>query len=152
MGNQRAFWKTLLGLSVGLLYAIPAATQTLKVDGSTTIQQAIADAHRFPPGQWVTILVAPGDYYGPVIVDRPKTRLIAQSVPVFKGATAVGHTPAVFIHAPGDPALGVLGITASNVEVSGFDVDAGAGYGISAFGSPPISLVRTIFLTKSAEW
>jgi hypothetical protein len=137
MGKQRVIGKVLLGLSVGFLYAIPAATQTLTVDGSTTIQQAIADAHRFPPGQWVTILVAPGDYYGPVIVDRPKTRLVAQSVPVFSGATVVGHNPAVFIHPPGDPALGTLGITASNVEVSGFDVDAGARYGISAFGFPP---------------
>jgi hypothetical protein len=112
-----------------------ALAQTLHAGGNTTIQQAIADAHTYPADQWVTIVVAPGDYYGPVIIDRPKTRLIALSSPVVRGGVLVGHNPRCAIHPPsGIP--GTLSATADDIEIRGFDVDGDGGTGISAYGVP----------------
>jgi len=136
MDYRTTITKFACALAIWIAFTLPAAAQTLYVDGSSTIQQAMADAHRFPAAQWVTIFVAPGDYNGPVIVDRPRTRLIAQSVPVLHNAKLTGHNPAVFVHPPGDPAVGTLGVTANNVEVRGFDVDGGGAIGISALGFP----------------
>src|SRR5438552_370914 len=121
MDNRITITNLSCALAIWIAFTLPGVAQTLHVDGSTTIQQAIADAHRFPADRWVTILVAPGDYNGPVILDRPRTRLIAESVPVLDNAKLIGHNPAVFVHPPGDPAVGTLGVTANNVEVRGFD-------------------------------
>jgi len=136
MDNRITITNLSCALAIWIAFTLPAVAQTLHVDGSTTIQQAIADAHRFPANRWVTILVAPGGYNGPVILDRPRTRLIAESVPVLHNAKLIGHNPAVFIHPPGDPVFGTLGVTANNVEVRGFDVDGGGTHGITALGFP----------------
>jgi hypothetical protein len=116
-----------------------ALAQTLHAGRDTTIQQAIADAHTYPADRWVTILVAPGDYYGPVIIDRPKTRLIALSSPIVRNRVLVGHNPRCSIHPPSDGILGTLSVTVDDVEIRGFDVDGDSGTGISAYGVPYVS-------------
>jgi hypothetical protein len=128
--------RAIVVIAAFLVLSVPGVSQTLCADASTTIQQAIADAHNLPPGQWVTIIVQPGDYFGPVIVDRPRTQLIANSVPIFRNGVLVGHNPAVTIHPPGNFALGTVGIIVNNGQISGFDVDGGGQFGISAYGIP----------------
>src|SRR5712692_7167093 len=99
-------------VGVWLLLGAPALAEDLHVDALTTIQQALAYAHQLPPDHWVTILVEPGHYAGPVVIDRPRTRLIAQSPPLFNQGKLVGHNPAVFIDPPALFPLGTVGITA----------------------------------------
>lgn len=126
----------LVVLVASLAFAGPALAETIHVDGSTTIQQAVADAHQIPADHWVTILVEPGEYFGPIVVDRPRTRLFAKSLPVFRGGVLIGHNPAVVIRPPVDPVLGTLGVTANDVEIRGFDIDGGELFGISSYGLP----------------
>jgi hypothetical protein len=118
--NTKISWlRVTVVIAALLVFSVPGVSQALYADASTTIQQAIAEAHNLPPGQWVTIIVQPGDYFGPIIVDRPRTQLIANSVPIFRNGVLVGHNPAVTIHPPGNFALGTVGVTVNNVQISG---------------------------------
>jgi hypothetical protein len=110
------------GNSCGREYACP------------TIQEALAVADGILSQLSVTILVEPGQYAAPIYIERPHTRLVANSGPVYTDGHVVAYHTPVIINGTSDDTVGMIGILADDVEVSGFAIFSDGGNGVTASG------------------